>query len=55
MSTDGGKTWVTLPNTNDHVTIVANLTPGTYAKFRYRHTTKNTPSAWSEDVEVLVT
>jgi hypothetical protein len=54
MSTDGGKTWVALPNTNDPFTTVASLTPGTYAWFKYRYTTKNTPSAWSTHVEVLV-
>jgi hypothetical protein len=54
MSTDGGKTWVACPNTNDPFTTVANLTPATYVCFRFSYTSKNTPAPWSAQVQVLV-
>jgi hypothetical protein len=54
MSADGTN-WTSLQSTNDPTTTVSNLTPGNKVYFRYRYTTKNTPSAWSQRLEVLVT
>lgn len=55
MSADGGATWTALQSTNDPFTTVKSLTPGAKVWFRYRYTTKNTPSAWSQHLDVLVT
>ena len=54
MSTDGGKTWVDLPETTKASTQVANLTPATTVHFRQRPVTKAGASEWSLPVPHLV-
>jgi hypothetical protein len=54
MSTDGGKTWVTIATTNTAKTLVAGLTAATSVSFRYRSTLKNVTSEWSQTISVLV-
>ena len=47
-STDGGKTWVSLPPTAQSSTTVTGLTPGVLTHFRQRVVTKAGPGDWSE-------
>ena len=54
MSTDGGKTWVSLPGTNVSLTRVQGLTPAPEVQFSSRTTVKNVVSAWSLAISVLV-
>ena len=54
MSTDGGKTWVDLPETTKAKTQVANLTPGTTVQFRQRALTKAGVGDWSLPVPHVV-
>jgi hypothetical protein len=54
LSTDGGKTWVDLPETTRARTQVANLTPGTTVQFRQRALTKTGASDWSLPVPHVV-
>ena len=54
MSTDGGKTWLSLPGTNVSFTLVQGLTPATEVQFSSCTTVKNVVSAWSLAISVLV-
>jgi hypothetical protein len=54
MSSDGGKSWVSLPSTNDCFTTVQGLTPTTEVQFSFRYTAKNVVSAWSTGLPVVV-
>jgi hypothetical protein len=54
MSTDGGHTWVSLPNTNNANTRVSGLTAATIVQFRHRSTVKNVVSDWSQVISVQV-
>ena len=54
MSTDGGKTWLSLPGTNVSFTLVQGLTPATEVQFSSCTTVKNVVSAWSLAIGVLV-
>jgi hypothetical protein len=54
-STDGGKTWIDLPQTTKASTTVPNLTPGTTVEFRQRVLTKAGVSDWSQTISHLVT
>jgi hypothetical protein len=54
MSTDGGKTFLALPNTNESSTVVPNLTPLTSVSFRHRTMVKNVVSEWSQTIAVVV-
>ena len=54
MSTDGGKTWVSLPGTNVSTTVVQGLTPAAKVQFESRTTMKNIASAWSQAINVIV-
>jgi hypothetical protein len=54
MSTDGGKTWLSLPGTNTANTRVLGLTPLTIVQFRHRTTYKNVVSDWSQVIAVTV-
>ena len=54
MSTDGGKTWTSIPTTNTAKTQVPGLTPATTVSFRYRTTLKNVTSEWTQMVAVAV-
>jgi hypothetical protein len=53
-STDGGKTWVTLPSTLQAKTTVAGLTPGSTVQFKYRAVTKTGETDWSQPVSLMV-
>lgn len=53
-STDGGKTWVDLPQTTKASTIVPSLMPGATVMFRQRAVTKTGPGNWSEPVSTIV-
>jgi hypothetical protein len=46
-STDGGKTWVTMPPTLQAKTSVTGLTPGSSVQFRYRAVLKAGAGDWS--------
>jgi hypothetical protein len=49
-----GKTWISLPSTNDANLVVPNLTRGTEVSFRSRTTVKNVPTAWSDAIAIVV-
>jgi hypothetical protein len=49
-STDGGKTWLSLPPTIQARTSVAGLTPGSSPQFRYRAVTKTGVADWSQPI-----
>jgi hypothetical protein len=53
-STDGGKTWVSLPSTLQAKTTVSGLTPGATAMFRFRALTKTGEGDWSQPTSLLV-
>jgi hypothetical protein len=53
-STDGGKTWVTLPVTLQARALVTGLTPGATVVFRYRPVTKTGEGDWSAPATLLV-
>jgi hypothetical protein len=53
-STDGGKTWLTLPPTLQAKTSIAGLTPGSSAEFKYRAVTKTGADDWSTAVSLTV-
>jgi hypothetical protein len=53
-STDGGKTWVTLPPTLQAKTSIAGLTPGSSAEFKHRAVTKTGAADWSVAVSLTV-
>jgi hypothetical protein len=54
-STDGGKTWIDLPQTTKANTTVPNLQPGMTVEFRQRVLTKAGVSDWSQTISRLVT
>jgi hypothetical protein len=54
MSTDGGKTWLSLPGTTSANTRVLGLTPLTIVQFRHRSTSKNVVSDWGQVIAVTV-
>jgi hypothetical protein len=49
-STDGGKTWVTMPPTLQAKTSITGLTPGSSVQFRYRAVTKTGAGDWSQPI-----
>ncbi len=53
-STDGMKTWVSLPITVQASTAVRGLQPGSTVYFRYRVTTKDGTGDWSDPVSIIV-
>lgn len=53
-STDGGKTWVTVPSTMQAKTTVTGLVPGSTVQFKYRSVTKAGEGDWSPPVSLLV-
>jgi hypothetical protein len=53
-STDGGKTWVSAPNTLQAKTTVSGLTPGAMVTFRYRPVTKDGEGDWSQPAALIV-
>jgi len=53
-STDGGKTWLTLPSTLRSRTSLTGLTPLTTVQFRYRVLTKTGESDWSQPTSIIV-
>ena len=54
MSTDGGKTWPSLPFTLQAKTVVEGLVPGSTVMFRYRPTTKGGGGNWSQTISFIV-
>jgi hypothetical protein len=54
MSLDGGKTWTALPTTNTTRTLVQGLTPASSVSFRYRTTSRNVTSDWSQTLAMVV-
>jgi hypothetical protein len=54
ISTDGGKTWLTLPSTLQAKTTVLGLTVASTVMFRYRAVTKTGEGDWSQPTSVLV-
>jgi hypothetical protein len=53
-STDGKKSWVSVPFTVQASTTVSGLQPGSTVYFRYRAVTKDGTGDWSEPVGVIV-
>ena len=53
-STDGGKTWISLPPTLHAKTTASGLTAGTRVEFRYQALTEAGESNWSQGVQLLV-
>jgi hypothetical protein len=53
-SSDGGKTWLTLPPTLQAKTSIAGLTPGSTAEFKYRPVTRTGADDWSPAVSLLI-
>jgi hypothetical protein len=54
VSTDGGKTWIDLPQTTKSTTVVTGLTFGTTVLFRYKTLTVTGESDWSDPIAYLV-
>jgi len=54
VSTDGGKTWTSVPPTAQAHTTIGNLTPGTLVTIRQRAITKSGPGDWSAPVSAAV-
>ena len=53
-SSDGGKTWISLPATLQAKTTMSGLTAGTTVQFRYQALIKTGESNWSQAVQLLV-
>jgi hypothetical protein len=53
-STDGGKTWVTMPSTLQSRTSLSGLTPQTTLQLRYRAVVKAGEGDWSPPISILV-
>jgi hypothetical protein len=53
-SLDGGKTWVSVPNTSQAKTSITQLPVATVVEFRYRVTTKAGMGDWSQPISILV-
>jgi hypothetical protein len=53
-STDGGKTWVTMPSTLQAKTSLSGLTPQTTIQLRYRAVLKGGEGDWSQAVSYVV-
>ncbi len=54
MSSDGGKTWVTLGGSTEANYSVPNLTPGQTYFFRFQTTKKKIVSDWSQSINFLM-
>ena len=53
-STDGGKTWISLPTSTQAKTTVTGLASATAVTFRHRPVTKAGPQDWSQPVTTVV-
>jgi hypothetical protein len=53
-STDGGKTWISLPSSLQAKTTITGLTPLTAVMVRHRAVTKTGPQDWSAAVTAVV-
>jgi hypothetical protein len=53
-STDGGKTWISVPGTLQTKTTITGLTPGANVQFRYRALTKTGEGDWSQPVALVI-
>jgi hypothetical protein len=54
-STDGGKTWVSVPSTQQAKTTITGLTPGSTVQVKTRSLSKTGYSAWTDPVSAPVT
>ncbi len=54
MSSDGGKTWVSIPGTTSAKALVQGLTPASTMTFRYRTTYQNVVSDWKQTQGIIV-
>jgi hypothetical protein len=54
ISSDGGKTWVSLPTSTQASTYVSGLVPGSTMTFRHRAITKAGPADWGQPVSAIV-
>jgi hypothetical protein len=53
-STDGMKTWVSMPFTTKATTTIFGLVPGSTVHFRYRPVTKDGVGNWSDRAAIIV-
>ena len=53
-STDGGKTWISVPGTLQTKTTITGLTPGANVQFRYRALTRTGEGDWSQPVALVI-
>jgi hypothetical protein len=53
-STDGGKTWITMPSTTQAKTTLIGLTPGTTVNIRHRELTSKGAADWGSPVPMFV-
>lgn len=53
-TTDGGKSYVTAPGTNDAKTVITGLPPGVLVGFQYNMTIKNVTGEWSQTVTLTM-
>ncbi|HEY3820252.1 MAG TPA: fibronectin type III domain-containing protein [Polyangiaceae bacterium] len=53
-STDGGKTWLSMPATLQAKTTLSGMTPGASVTFRYRAVTKTGEGDWSQPTSLIV-
>jgi hypothetical protein len=53
-STDGGKTWLSMPSTLQAKTTLAGLVPGSVAQFRYRTVTRAGEGDWNAPVSLTI-
>ena len=54
FSSDGGKTWVSVPTSTKATTVVTGLLPGSSVTFRHRAITKAGPQDWGQPISMLV-
>jgi hypothetical protein len=54
-SSDGGKTWVSVPTSTKASTVVTGLVPGSTVMFRHRAITKAGPQDWGQPISSVVT
>jgi hypothetical protein len=54
-STDGGKTWISVPSTTKAKTVITGLQSGVTTMFRQRALTKNGVQDWGQPISAMVT
>jgi hypothetical protein len=55
LSTDGGRTWRSAPQTQQGKTVISGFVPGQTASFRHRPVTIRGEGDWSEPIAIIVT